>query len=231
MVPGIYYVQGGGFSVAGNARVTGTGVILINAATGPGGSICISGSASLTLSPPTNLTGAYAAYNGITLFQDPNSSAPITESGSAVLTMSGILYAPRATLNITGLSSMFVNNDVAHGIGAEVIVYDLLVSSSGGLTINPPTTSASAPASVVTTAATTSNPLLSSAVTSTGGTPSPSTTDVSDAALGTIASKSGSGVLIIADPSVLDDVALSLASDGDGDSTTALGPNGKKPRK
>jgi hypothetical protein len=36
-------------------------------------------------------------------------------------------------------------------------------------------------------------------------------------------------VLIIADPSVLDDVALSLASDGD--STSALAPDGKKPKK
>jgi hypothetical protein len=211
--PGIYFLQGGGFSVSGSVKVTGIGVIIINAPKSSADTINVSGSASLTLSPPTNLTGAYARYNGITIFQDPNSAAPITQGGSVVLTMSGILYAPKATLSITGAGGMVVNNDETHGIGAEVIVSDLSLTNLGGLTINvpdPPATLASA--------------VPSSFVVSWAVAPSPSTADVYAAALGAITDANGFGIPMVADASVLDDVAKSVVSDG------WSGPTGKKPQ-
>src|SRR5258708_20463025 len=59
LMPGIYYFQGGGFSIGGQASLTGQGVLLYNAPTGgAGGSqagpISISGSANVNLSAQTS---------------------------------------------------------------------------------------------------------------------------------------------------------------------------------
>ena len=53
-----------------------------------------------------------------------------------MLEMAGTLYARKATLSITGSGGMVVNDDGAHGIGGEVILSDLAVNSTGGLTLN-----------------------------------------------------------------------------------------------
>ena len=56
---GIYIIEGGGFTVSGNASVTGSGVTIINAGSkyptsgGTYGAITLSGNGSYRLSPPT----------------------------------------------------------------------------------------------------------------------------------------------------------------------------------
>src|SRR5262249_9236237 len=132
---GVYYLKGGGFIVSGSGSVTGTGVLIINAPNSAADTITFSGQGSVNLTPSNSLSGVYAAYNGITLFQDPASTAALNLTGQGNLTISGVLYAPKALLTITGQDSLIVNSD-AVSKRAAVIVYDVRVTGSGGLTIN-----------------------------------------------------------------------------------------------
>lgn len=95
--PGIYYLQGGGFSLSGNATVTGRGVMIYNAPAQAADKITISGNANLTLSPLTSGT-----YAGISIYQSRSSDVTMTISGNGTLNMDGILYMANALLDIPG---------------------------------------------------------------------------------------------------------------------------------
>ena len=135
LLPGVYYMEGGGFSLTGSASVTGTGVLLINAPVKSTDSISLTGSGSLNLSPSGSLSGPYASYDGVTILQDPASGNPINVTGSGLLNITGVLYAPKATLNIAGSSGLVVNPDAIYG-RAEVIASDLRDTGNGSVTIN-----------------------------------------------------------------------------------------------
>ncbi len=158
--PGIYYMQGGGFSVTGKGSVTGNGVLIVNACGRSDdkddeddghhdqeshggadkevstGNISFSGQGTITLTAPATLPNAYNQYAGIAIFQDPASNSAINFSGRGGLTIQGVVYAPKATLNISGQGNMVVNPGPASNLPAEVIVYDAHVTGNGGLTIN-----------------------------------------------------------------------------------------------
>jgi hypothetical protein len=122
LLPGLYYLQGGGLSVSGGGSVTGSGVVIYNAP--QSGVISVTGNGTITLTAPTAGT-----YQGIGLFQDRSSTAPITVSGNGSLGVSGSIYAARATLNISGNAQTQV-----YGNGSLVI--DDLIDSGNGLTID-----------------------------------------------------------------------------------------------
>ncbi len=90
LLPGLYYMQGGGFSVSGTAKVTGTEVTIYNAPGRSGAGFTFSGATQVMLTGP-----ATGQFQGLVLFQDPNSSAPFTVSGSNRITLNGTVYAPR----------------------------------------------------------------------------------------------------------------------------------------
>ena len=102
MAGGIYIIEGGGFSVADNASVTGSGVMIVNGGSNyPGtggtyGGITQGGNATINLSPLTS--GPYA---GIVLFQPPDNTKTITVSGNAS-GITGTIYAPGAALSESG---------------------------------------------------------------------------------------------------------------------------------
>jgi hypothetical protein len=128
LVPGIYYFQGGGFSVGGQASITGQGVLLYNAPTGgTGGSqagpISISGSVSVNLSAQTS--GAYA---GIAIFQDRASTSAITLGQSARVNLSGMIYAASATVSLSGSA-------VLNTFDYSLIVDDLNMSGTSQLVV------------------------------------------------------------------------------------------------
>ncbi len=83
--------------------------------------INISGSATVTLSAQT--TGV---YQGIAIFQSRTSAAPVTITGSGSLIITGTLYAPAATVNVSG-------NGLLQLLGAasELIAADLSVIGNG----------------------------------------------------------------------------------------------------
>jgi len=120
---GIYIIEGGGFSVSGNASVTGSGVTIVNAgsqypgAGGTYGSITLAGNSACTLSPATS--GADA---GIVFFQPPDNTKPITVSGNAA-GISGTVYAPGAALTENGNGA----------INASLLVNTLTISGNGAI--------------------------------------------------------------------------------------------------
>ena len=126
MAPGIYYLNGGGFSVTGNAVVTGTGVFIYNAAQSANDTITISGNASVNLSAQTS-----GIYKGVVLFQARTATAQIYISGNAALVVTGTLYAPKAKINVSG-------NGLLQLVGAdsELIAADLIVSGNGIVKVN-----------------------------------------------------------------------------------------------
>jgi hypothetical protein len=119
--PGIYYMQGGGFSIGGQASLTGTGVMIYNAPQSNSDVISIAGSGNITLSPM--LTGP---YSGLLLFQDRTATAPVSISGSSgtTMTITGTFYAASATLSVTG-------NGSNQTIGSQYISYDLVLGGNG----------------------------------------------------------------------------------------------------
>jgi hypothetical protein len=143
LLPGIYYLQGGGLQVTGNGSLSGAGVMIVNAPCNTFGNICFSGQGNINLSAPTpgSLPSVYAAYKGITIFQDPASNLPVSITGNGSVTMDGALYAPGAPLFITGNGGLTASTDTTAPV-AEVIVYDAALTGNGSLVIN-----ADAPAS------------------------------------------------------------------------------------
>ena len=119
---GLYIIEGGGFSISGNASVTGSGVTIFNAGSkypttgGTYGSISLSGNGTITLSPPT--TGTYA---GVVIFQpaDNTKALSVSGNGSAV---TGEIYAPAAQLNESGNGQLNAS-----------IVVDTMTSSGNGV--------------------------------------------------------------------------------------------------
>ncbi|MEQ1829700.1 MAG: hypothetical protein ABL921_27305 [Pirellula sp.] len=100
--PGVYIIDGGGFSISGNASVFGNGVLFYNAGSNypnPGGSfgsIAISGNGTYDLTAPTS-----GMYSGMTFFQARDNTQQVSVSGNAS-GMNGLLYAPQAQLVLSG---------------------------------------------------------------------------------------------------------------------------------
>jgi type VI protein secretion system component Hcp len=122
MTPGVYIIEGGGFTVSGNAKVTGSGVTIFNTGNGGGrfGSVSASGHATVNLTAPTS--GAHA---GILIFQDPSDASALSLSGNARLTLSGTIYAAHAALAVSGQAV------ITRSAAPVSIVVDKLALSGG----------------------------------------------------------------------------------------------------
>jgi Flp pilus assembly protein TadG len=119
--PGIYYMDGGGFNISGQANLTAAGVLIYNAPLSNSDKINITGQGTIVMSPM--MTGP---YQGILLFQDRTSTAPVSVSGSSgtTMTISGTFYAASATLSVQG-------NGSQQTIGSQYISYDLVLGGNG----------------------------------------------------------------------------------------------------
>jgi Flp pilus assembly protein TadG len=120
--PGIYYLGSHGLSITNAGGITGSNVMLYSAGTG---NISLTGSGSMSLSPPTSGT-----YKGVTLFQERSSNKQINITGQGNMVMSGTFYAAAAKVSITGQGGY--NNT----IGSQWIAYQLYVTGSGSFTVN-----------------------------------------------------------------------------------------------
>jgi hypothetical protein len=99
LAAGVYYINGGSFSVTGHVVVTGTGVtiVLFNSAT-----VNIAGQANVTLSAPTS-----GAWQGVLFWQDAASSPCCTTdsvAGNGSINLTGALYFPHGNVSFTGNS-------------------------------------------------------------------------------------------------------------------------------
>ena len=118
---GIYIIEGGGFSVSGNASVSGSGVMVVNAGSnypstgGTYGSISLGGNGSYNLSPLSSGT-----YAGIVFFQPLDNTKAITVTGNAS-GITGTICAPTAPLSESGNAAL----------DASLIVDTLTISGNG----------------------------------------------------------------------------------------------------
>jgi hypothetical protein len=102
MQSGRYIMNGGGFSSAGSASLSGSHVMIYNTATAGYtiGAVKIAGSGTLNLSAPD--TGI---YEGVLIFQDRTQSTGGQVSGSNSSVVTGALYFRDANLTYTGTTS------------------------------------------------------------------------------------------------------------------------------
>jgi hypothetical protein len=129
--PGTYVIAGGGVSVSGNAGIAGAGVSFYNAGSNviPGsgtpifGGIGFTGNGLVQLSAP--VTGTYA---GVLVFQARDNTRALSLSGNAALGISGMIYAPKALLNIIGNAQL-----QSH---VPMVVDELQLSGSGSSSLN-----------------------------------------------------------------------------------------------
>src|SRR5262249_35901395 len=117
--PGIYYMDGGGFTFTGQGSLNATGVMIVNAPNSNSDNISINGTGSINFSPMTS-----GPYKGISLWQVRSATNTNYVSGHGTSTMTGTFYAAGGTLNVTGNGS----NDV---IGSQYISYNLVSGGNG----------------------------------------------------------------------------------------------------
>jgi hypothetical protein len=109
---GLYLIEGGGFTVTGNANVTGTGVTIYNANSNypnPGGNtggITLSGNGTFNLSAATSPVNG--AYPGIVIFQSRANTRALAISGNAASRLTGTVYAANAPVVASGNASFQV---------------------------------------------------------------------------------------------------------------------------
>ena len=134
MAPGIYYMQGGGFTLAASGSLTGTGVTIVNAPVLPTDAISIAASGTVQLSPPT--AGLYA---GITIMQPPELvSLPlginptVTVAANSLFgssfSVSGTIYTPNSVLALAA-------NGTSR-LGSQVICRTATIAGNGSVQIN-----------------------------------------------------------------------------------------------
>jgi Putative Flp pilus-assembly TadE/G-like len=124
LMPGIFYMQDGGFAFSGQGNLTGYGV-LIYSSPGAGNSdgISIAGQGVITLTGMTS-----GIYQGMTFWQDRTSTVTGTISGTSGLTsITGTFYFANAHLNVSG------NGGIVN-VGSQYVSRTLSVSGNG--TIN-----------------------------------------------------------------------------------------------
>jgi hypothetical protein len=114
LAPGVYYMDGGGFSFSGQGSLVGHGVMIYNApGNGNSGGINVSGQGTIDLSGPTS-----GVYQGLTFFQDRTSTVTGTISGTGASSITGTFYFAGALLNVSGsggninLGSQYISNQL-----------------------------------------------------------------------------------------------------------------------
>ena len=123
--PGTYYINGGGFSVTGNASLTGNGVTIYNApaSTQTSQDINIAGNGTLSLTPPASGT-----YQGLTIFQASGATNTVSIAGNgATNSIQGTIYAPSAPVSLSGNGTLTV---------AQIVSDTLNVSGNGTDVVN-----------------------------------------------------------------------------------------------
>ncbi|MBO0699349.1 MAG: hypothetical protein J2P46_13215 [Zavarzinella sp.] len=105
--PGIYYMDAGGFSFSGQGSLTADGVMVYNDPKSNSQNIKITGQGTVTWNPPYD-----GIYQGMTLFQNRTSTVPVSLSGNGNMHITGVLYAAKALVDVSGNGNNFIGNQV-----------------------------------------------------------------------------------------------------------------------
>ncbi len=124
--PGIYYMDGGGFSFSGQGSLTGLEVMIYNAPRpSQADGISVTGQGSVTLTAPTS-----GIYQGVTFFQERTSNTTGTVAGTGGGTnITGTFYFPGALLEISG-------NGGVNNLGSQYISRELSLGGNGDINID-----------------------------------------------------------------------------------------------
>ena len=155
--PGVYVITGGGFTVTGNASVTGSGVLIFNAGSSypcvgedDFGGVTLSGNGSFNVSAAT--TGPYA---GVVIYQARNNTRAINVGGNALGNVSGVDLCPQCsaqpqgrfqlggsvivgTLNLGGDTALTQTAAGSDGIGDVAGIANTLLAGDLSVYINDP---------------------------------------------------------------------------------------------
>lgn len=112
---GVYVIRDGPLRVNSNAEMTGKNVFFY--LTGSGAELRINGGATLNLSAPTS-----GDYKGVLIYQDPSSTnvADNDLNGNATSVLSGIVYAPRYKLTISGNTTLSSNGEALALVASRI---------------------------------------------------------------------------------------------------------------
>ena len=130
LLPGLYFLQGGGLNVGGASKLTGTGVTIYNAPVKTTDSININGAAVVTLSAPTS-----GAYQGLVVFQNRTSTVALNIANTSTANFTGEIYAASALLDVTSSNNVNINSGGGGAIPGALIVKDVLVAGNGNLNV------------------------------------------------------------------------------------------------
>jgi hypothetical protein len=146
LASGIYYLQGGGLRVSGQATLTdnGAGVLIYNAPANSGDVVAFTGQGDVHLTglTATQLAGLglsapqYAGLQGMVIFQDRTSSAPLSVTGQGNVYITGTVYAADATVRVTGNGSLNLQGSSSKSLGSHLIADDLMVTGNGGVNVD-----------------------------------------------------------------------------------------------
>lgn len=134
MSPGVYVMEGGGFQVDGTAAVTGLGVMVYNTTSGTyaPGPVSITGLGKVVLTAPASGT-----YQGMSFFQHRGLAQPVTVNGSGLTTVTGVVYAAKAPVALTGTAAAGVDT-----LGGAYVADSLTATGAGAVAVslgqNPP---------------------------------------------------------------------------------------------
>jgi hypothetical protein len=123
LAPGIYYMDGGGFSFSGTGSLMAEGVMIVNAPQSNSDTVGITGTGTINLSPMT--TGL---YQGISLWQTRASTNTLTVSGGGGGSVTGTFYAQHGTLKVSGGGGS--------SVGSQYISWDVVLSGNGNFSID-----------------------------------------------------------------------------------------------
>jgi hypothetical protein len=122
MNPGIYYMNGGGFTVANGVTLTGTGVMIYIS---PGsGAFSFQGGGVINLSAPT--TGTYA---GVIFYQDRSNTTPISIANGTTTNITGTFYAAGAAISFAGGAQL-------SQFGSQIIASTVNLSDNASVKVN-----------------------------------------------------------------------------------------------
>jgi len=103
LMPGVYYMDGGGFNFSAAGNLVGHEIMIFNEPRVNADKISISANATVDITPPS--TGI---YQGITFFQTRDADVPCEISGSSGMSIDGTFYIAGGELKLSG-SGGFIN--------------------------------------------------------------------------------------------------------------------------
>lgn len=129
LMPGTYYVNGS-VSVEGGGTLQGEGVTIYIVSNGGDPALKVAGRGVVDLTAP-----ATGDLQGVAIFLARSNAGGVKIDGRGVVDLTGTLYAPSATVSVSGNGKLLLESDSASDIASELIASDLSVAGNGKVNV------------------------------------------------------------------------------------------------